>query len=162
MNLGPWEAYVDPPGFTFHVPAIALPAGSTVQVMGDNGAGKTVFLERVPLPRLEEQGRRVFFVAQDLALQAHVLAATLAAQGMPAPRAQGALGAAWAADAGADDVLVLDETDRHLTPEEMQRLLALPVAAAFLVSHQPRPWPRTHCLKVTRRGRDVRIEEVRP
>ncbi|MBC7354769.1 MAG: hypothetical protein JG774_1264 [Desulfomicrobiaceae bacterium] len=162
MNLGPWESHVDPPGFTFHVPSITLPAGSIVQVLGDNGAGKTVFLEHVLLPRLEEQGLQVFFVAQDLALQAHVLAAALAAQGTPAPRARGPLVEAWAGPAGAGDVLVLDETDRHLTPEEMHRLLALPVAAAFLVSHQVRSWPVTHCLSVTRRGRAVTIREVQP
>lgn len=162
MNLGPWEAHVDPPGFTFLLAAVHIPPGSIVQVRGDNGAGKTVFLEQVLLPRLEAQKRRVFCITQDLCLQAHVLAATLAAQKIPVPRRLGDLVAAWCAAARADDIVVLDETDRHLDPEQMARLLARPVGAIFMVSHQERPWTATHCLSVTRRGREVTIQETHP
>lgn len=162
MNLGPWKVHMESLGFIYHVPAIALPQGSSVRMIGDNGVGKTVFLEQVLLPRLQEQGRRVFFLTQDLSLQAHVLAATLAAQGLAAPCHLESLVEAWAAGAGTDDVLILDETDRHLRPEYMERLLARPVSAIFLVSHQMRPWPVTHHLSVIRHGRNVIIQEVRP
>ncbi len=158
MLLGPWEIGVHPPGLTYRIPAISLPYGSRVWLSGDNGAGKTVFLERVLLPRLAAMGRQVFLVAQDLLLQAHVMAAVLASRGQRAPRCLDDLVMAWCAPARPNSILLLDEADRHLSPRTIHQLLELPLAFVVAVSHQGRPCTTTHCFTICRHETLVHLE----
>jgi hypothetical protein len=157
MNLGPWHDTLNDVGLTYVVPALRLPARTLVLLSGNNGVGKTLFLERLLIPHLHHQGLRTFHLAQDLTLQRHALAASLAAQGHAAPSNLDELIRAWCTPTPAD-VLILDEADRHLTAPTLAHLLAQSWHAAFVVSHGNPPFPYTLRLHAARSGNQVCLE----
>lgn len=116
---------------------VRIPLQSCIFLRGENGAGKTTFVEHVLIPLLHP-GRQVVYVAQDVDVQSNTMRATLALLDQDAPATLPELVRAWVAAAPSADALILDEFDKYipegLAPEEVLRF-----SWVFCVSHVPAP-----------------------
>lgn len=83
-------------------------------LQGDNGVGKTSFLEKVLIPALTAEAVPFLYLAQDLSTQMLTLRALMALQGRQAARAND-LGviASWIKGSPAARVFILDEFDKY-------------------------------------------------
>jgi hypothetical protein len=116
-------------------PMPVLPDGSLLWLCGENGAGKTTFLEHLLIPAL--RGRHaVLYLAQDMELQHNTMAATLALLGHPVPSSLPELGLAWVDASPSRDVIILDEFDKYTTAEQMAALELSRFTCVVMVSHQ--------------------------
>jgi hypothetical protein len=117
---------------------LSLPPGSRLRLRGENGAGKTTFLEHVLIPAL--RGRhRVLYLSQDMELQQNTIRATLALMNLPVPDGLPALTAEWIETSGCRDVIILDEFDKYLDEAQLRSLDLPRFSWVIQVSHLERP-----------------------
>lgn len=117
--------------------ALALPPHSCLYLSGDNGAGKSTFLEHVLIPHLRGQ-HRLLYLAQDMELQQNTIRTTLALLGHDIPETLADMAVAWVAASGCREVIILDEFDKYMSTEQ-QKALDLPEFSWVVqVSHLPR------------------------
>lgn len=115
-----------------------LPQGSCLRLSGENGAGKTTFLEHVLIPAL--RGRhRLLYLAQDMELQKNAMRTTLALLGHEVPAGLADMVAAWVETGGCREVIILDEFDKYASPEQMEALNLPGFDWVVQVSHLDRP-----------------------
>jgi ABC-type hemin transport system ATPase subunit len=112
-----------------------LPPGSLLWLCGDNGVGKTTFLEHLLIPALRVS-HALLYLAQDMELQQNAMAATLALLGRHAPSSIPELALAWVDASPSRDVIILDEFDKYLREEQMAALELSRFACAVMVSHR--------------------------
>jgi KaiC/GvpD/RAD55 family RecA-like ATPase len=120
---------------------LRLPAGSRLRLRGENGAGKTTFLEHVLIPALRRR-HRILYLSQDTELQRNTIRATLALMGRTAPRGLADMVAAWIEAADCRDVIILDEFDKYLNDAQVQTLGLHRFSWAVQVSHLERAGER--------------------
>ena len=124
-------------GLCFELPApVHIPAYSCIAVRGENGVGKTMFLEHVLLSQLAAY--QVLYVAQDIDVQVNTMRATLAFLDHQAPSGLTDLVQAWICAASGASVLILDEFDTYM-PQGLPAEILLSFAWVFFVSHQHTP-----------------------
>lgn len=129
-------------GLRFHLDApLALPPRSWLILEGENGAGKTTFLEHVLIPALRAS-HRVLYLAQDMDLERTAMAATLALLGHDVPSALPDLAQAWIETSTCRDTIILDEFDKYLNPEQMAALRLDAFDWVVTVSHLGPPQGR--------------------
>ncbi len=130
-------------GLRFHLTApLALASGSLLVLCGENGAGKSTFLERVLIPSARST-HRILYLAQDMDLQRHTMAATLALLGQEVPVGITSLALAWIQACPSRDTLILDEFEKYLRPEQRETLDRLDFSWVVKVSHLCETRPRT-------------------
>ncbi len=117
--------------------ALRLPAGSRLRLRGENGAGKTTFLEHVLIPTLRHS-HRILYLSQDTDLQRNTIRATLALMGLNVPRSLPDMVAAWIEAADCRDVIILDEFDKYLSDPQVQALALPRFSFVVQVSHLER------------------------
>lgn len=112
---------------------VRIPKHCCIFLRGENGAGKTTFVEHVLIPRLR-LAHQVVYIAQDLDVQSDTMRATLALLDHEAPFALVELVRAWVAASPGEGALILDEFDKYspegLAPEDVLRF-----SWVFCVSH---------------------------
>lgn len=116
-------------------PMPGLPEGSLLWLCGENGAGKTTFLEHLLIPALRSR-HALLYLAQDMELQHNTMTATLALLGQPVPSSIAKLGLAWVDASPSRDILILDEFDRYMDAEQLAALDLSRFACVVMVSHQ--------------------------
>lgn len=115
LELAAAEFTVPHAGLTFVLDDMLLPPSSCLLPRGDNGSGKTTFLEHVLIPRIRRD-HQVLYLAQDLDIQFNTIRATLALLDHPVPDDPIAMATAWVRTGEYHGVLILDEFDKYLTP----------------------------------------------
>ena len=113
---------------------LALPPGCCLHLTGENGAGKTTFLEHVLIPALRK-GHRLLYLAQDMELQRNTMLATLALLGHSAPAGLADLALAWIEASDCREIVILDEFDKHLNSDQLRALNLPRFTWAVVVSH---------------------------
>lgn len=125
-------------GLVYDLPRdLRLPPGSCLLLQGENGAGKSTFLEHVLIPELRK-GHRLAYLAQDMELQRNTVTATLALLGHEVPRSLADMAAAWVDVCGHRDVIILDEFDKYLDDDQLAALGLSRFSWAVMVSHLER------------------------
>lgn len=120
---------------------LRLPRGSWLRLRGENGAGKTTFLEHALIPQL--RGRHcLLYLAQDMDLQQNTMRATLALLGREAPQGLADLASAWIEADDCREVVILDEFDKYLTVPQLDALNLSRFGWVVQVSHLERPGVR--------------------
>lgn len=100
-------------GLRFHLAAsLSLPEGSLLLLCGENGAGKSTFLENVLIPAVRSR-HCILYLAQDMDLQRNTMAATLALMNVTVPCDLQSLALAWIRAGSCKDVIILDEFDKY-------------------------------------------------
>lgn len=117
--------------------ALALPPRSCLYLSGDNGAGKSTFLEHVLIPHLRGQ-HRLLYLAQDMELQQNTMRTTLALLGHDVPETLADMAVAWVAASECREVIILDEFDKYLSAEQLEALDLPDFSWVVQVSHLPR------------------------
>ncbi|KAF5060812.1 hypothetical protein DSECCO2_321800 [anaerobic digester metagenome] len=120
---------------------LRLPRGSWLRLRGENGAGKTTFLEHVLIPNLRDR-HCLLYLAQDMDLQQNTMRATLALMGLEAPQGLADLASAWIEAGGCREVVILDEFDKYLTAPQLDTLGLDRFGWVVQVSHLERPGAR--------------------
>lgn len=120
---------------------LCLPRGSCLFLHGDNGVGKTTFLEEVFIPKIRT-AHTLLYLAQDMELQQNTMRATLGLLGREAPQGLPELAAAWMEAGGCREVVILDEFDKYLTEAQLQALGLCSFSWVVQVSHLERPGAR--------------------
>ncbi|NLS77193.1 MAG: hypothetical protein GXY76_08040 [Chloroflexi bacterium] len=83
-------------------------------ITGNNGLGKTSFLERVVIPALRREAMPYLYLGQDAGLQLYTIRASLAVQGLGLGRLSEAdLLRVWLKQSPEARVLLLDEFDKY-------------------------------------------------
>ena len=118
-----------------------LPRGSHLRLRGENGAGKTTFLEHVLIPQLRGT-HRILYLSQDMELQQNTIRATLAMLGHTVPQSLADMAAAWVEAGGCREVVILDEFDKYLTESQLMALNLSRFGWVVQVSHLERPGAR--------------------
>ena len=122
-------------GLNYELPiTIQLQPSSCVFLKGDNGAGKTTFLEEILLPKIRKSFSLIY-LAQDIELQQNSMLATLALLNHTAPTELPKLITAWVRAADNCEVIVLDEIDKYFGPTLAQEVGLARFHWAFTVSH---------------------------
>ncbi len=84
-------------------------------VTGDNGFGKTTFLEKVVIAALQKEGRPFLYLGQDIRTQLYTLRALLSVRGTAVSGVDDTrLIEMWITQGGPADVFLLDEYDKYL------------------------------------------------
>lgn len=106
-----------------------------ILITGDNGSGKTSFLELVIIPQLTKNNTCFTLYGQDRALQKLVERSLEAIISV-------ALGNRKEKKQAKPEVLLLDEAEKLLSQEELSSLLlAAPYRIVILISHNPEKLP---------------------
>lgn len=122
-------------GLLYSLPRdLRLPPRSCLLLQGENGAGKTTFLEHVLIPELRKR-HRLTYLAQDMDLQRNTITATLALLGHEVPQGLADMASAWVDVCGHRDVVILDEFDKYLSDEQLTALKLSQFDWAVMVSH---------------------------
>ena len=129
-------------GLRFHLDAhLALPPKSWLTLEGENGAGKSTFLEQVLIPGIRAS-HSILYLAQDMELERTTMAATLALLGHDAPTAIPDLAQAWIEASACRDTIILDEFDKYLDPARMAALNLDAFSWVVAISHLNRSQDR--------------------
>jgi len=122
-------------GLNYELPvAIQLPHSSCVFLQGDNGAGKTSFLEEVLVPKIHK-AYDLLYLAQDIEIQQTTMIATLALLNQPVPNFLPDLITAWIKAATRCQVLILDEIDKYFKKDLDQAMTLSRFSLVLTVSH---------------------------
>lgn len=116
---------------------LELPPGSCLYLSGENGAGKSTFLEHVLIPALRKK-HSLLYLAQDMELQQNTIRTTLALLGHEVPADLGDMAASWVRTSGCRDVIVLDEFDKYVRPEQLDAMNLPDFNHVVQVSHLDR------------------------
>lgn len=114
--------------------SLALPRRSCLILTGENGAGKSTFLEHVLIPGIRAT-HSLLYLAQDMDMQQTTMAATLALLGQDVPPAIPDLARAWIEASACRDTIILDEFDKYTSPEQMTALNLGAFSWVVTVSH---------------------------
>ena len=108
-------------------------------LQGQNGIGKTTFLERVLLPALDDAAVSYLYLGQDLRLQLFTLKALMAVKGArQADTDMRTLIKHWIEQSASARVLLMDEFDKYFEDYRfIFRWCTAAVRAFFIVSHRP-------------------------
>ncbi|GAB1410431.1 hypothetical protein MASR1M90_15850 [Desulfovibrionales bacterium] len=117
--------------------SIQISPHTCIFVRGENGVGKTTFLEHVLIPQLRPL-YQIVYVAQDVDVQASTMRATLALLQHQAPDALPDLVQAWICAGSGASVLILDEFDKYM-PHGLPAEVLLDFFCVFCVSHTHTP-----------------------
>ena len=117
--------------------AIALPPRSCLYLNGENGAGKSTFLEHVLIPRLRKH-HGLLYLAQDMELQQNTIRTTLALLGHDVPETLADMAVAWVRTSGCREIIILDEFDKYVSSEQLFALNLTEFSWVVQVSHLPR------------------------
>ena len=101
--------------------ALALPARSCLYLSGENGAGKTSFLEHLLIPQLR-RAHSLHYLAQDMDLEQNTMRTTLALLGHDVPQGLADMAVAWVRSSGCRELIILDEFDKYVNEEQMAAL----------------------------------------
>lgn len=127
-----------PSGLRFHLDTpLALPPKSCLILAGENGVGKSTFLECVLIPAIRAR-HRLLYLAQDMDLERTAMAATLALLGHDAPPSIPELALAWIKAAACHDTIILDEFDKYLAPDHVAAMALGAFSWVITVSHLER------------------------
>ena len=89
-------------------------SGSCFYVRGDNGFGKTSFLEKIIIPALETDNLSYLYIGQDIRTQLYTLRALLSTRGIKVSDSDEVeLIRRWIVDSQSANVLILDEFDKY-------------------------------------------------
>ncbi len=137
---------------------------------GDNGFGKTTFLEKVVIAALQKEGLPFLYLGQDIRTQLYTLRALLSVRGAAVSGVDDTrLIEMWIAQSGPVDVFLLDEYDKYLSDfgTLFQRCNAF-IRTYFIVSHRGpahiRPDPAKYRLKrllFELKGLDGTVKNIR-
>jgi KaiC/GvpD/RAD55 family RecA-like ATPase len=117
--------------------ALALPRHSCLYLSGENGAGKSTFLEHVLIPSLRTK-HSLLYLAQDMDLQQNTIRTTLALLGHDVPESLADMATAWVEASGCREIIILDEFDKYVSNEQLQALNLPGFKWVVQVSHLPR------------------------
>lgn len=117
--------------------SLVLPAGSCLDLSGENGAGKSTFLEHVLIPVLRKK-HCLLYLAQDMELQRNTIRTTLALLGHDVPESLTDMVLAWIRSSGCREVVILDEFDKYVSPEQLKILNLAEFDWVVQVSHLTR------------------------
>ena len=133
------ETYpVDHAGLSFVLEnPLQLPPRSCLYLSGDNGAGKSTFLEHVLIPGLRKK-HSLLYLAQDMELQRNTIRTTLALLGHDVPDSLADMTVAWLRASGCRDIIILDEFDKYVSTEQLEALNLPGFDWVVQVSHLPR------------------------
>lgn len=137
------QTYVAPQtALRFHLrEPLRLPAQGCLFLRGENGVGKSTFLEHVFIPHMRTR-HELLYLAQDMELQQNTMRATLALLGQTAAQELPDLAAAWIAASGCRELIILDEFDKYLSPAHKAALPLSEFTWVVIVSHlQQDTWP---------------------
>ncbi|MGE4441697.1 MAG: hypothetical protein AB7D27_09435 [Desulfomicrobium sp.] len=121
---------------------LRLPPRSCLYLNGDNGAGKSTFLEHVLIPSLRKK-HSLLYLAQDMELQRNTIRTTLALLGHDVPETLADMAVAWVRTSGCREIIILDEFDKYVTSEQLSALNLTEFSWVVQVSHLPRREMRT-------------------
>jgi predicted AAA+ superfamily ATPase len=129
-------------GLRFHLDTpLALPPKSWLILEGENGSGKSTFLEHVLIPGIRAS-HRILYLAQDMDLERTAMAATLALLGHDVPTELPNLTQAWIKASVCRDTIILDEFDKYLNPDQMDALNLDAFSWIIAISHLNQPQNR--------------------
>lgn len=114
--------------------SLRLPRHSCLFLRGDNGVGKTTFLEHVFMAHIRST-HPLLYLGQDMELQENTMRATLALLDIPAPLALPELAVAWILASNCRDTLILDEFDKYLDAELFEKIRLEDFGWVIGVSH---------------------------
>ena len=117
--------------------ALAVPRHSCLYLSGNNGAGKSTFVEHVLIPSLRKK-HSLLYLAQDMDLQQNTIRTTLALLGHDVPETLADMAVAWVRTSGCRELIILDEFDKYVSDEQMQALNLPGFNWVVQVSHLPR------------------------
>ena len=147
MDLSPCPTMFELPAGTYRVShaglnfilqePLGLPPGSCLYLSGENGAGKSTFLEHVLIPALRKK-HCLLYLAQDMDLQQNTIRTTLALLGHDVPDSLADMAVAWVRTSGCRDIIILDEFDKYVNTEQLEALSLPGFDWVVQVSHLPR------------------------
>ena len=128
---------------------------------GENGLGKTSFLEKILIPALDRKGVDFLYIGQDIRNQLYTLRALLAAMGLSVLKAdERELLRVWVRNSPTARVLVLDEFDKYFADVgfifQWTREF---IRSSFVVTHQE-PWMERIDAQATDRVCRVHFEQI--
>ncbi len=106
-------------------------------VTGDNGSGKTSFIELILMPLLKKEGINYAYIGQDLKNQMNTIRSSLAfvCEAVKMKRMENFL-QKWFLEMDCADVLLLDEFDKY--EYNLSQLCDKKFAAYFVITHNGR------------------------
>ena len=110
-------------------------------LVGDNGTGKTSFLEKILIPALDSHRVEFLYIGQDIRYQLYTLRALLATMGLTVIGAdERELLRVWAAHSPTARVLIMDEFDKYYADcEFMFQWTKESIQSTFFVTHRDVP-----------------------
>jgi len=130
-------------------------------LLGENGSGKTSFLEKILLPALDSHDVDYLYIGQDIRNQLYTLRALLATMGLSVIGAgERELLRVWAAHSPTAKVLIMDEFDKYFSDYEfMFEWTKTVIPLSFVVTHHDEPM-RPRYEESTGRVCRVRFEPI--
>ena len=138
---------------------------------GENGVGKTSFLEMILIPALQSQHIDFLYIGQDIRNQLYTLRALLATMGLSVINAdERELLRTWIVNSPAARVLIMDEFDKYFSDYDFifQWTKGF-IQSSFVVSHHEQPLrqidphaaDRIYRVQFERVGQDGTLRQVR-
>ena len=118
-------------------------AGETCRYIltGENGVGKTSFLEMILIPALQRQHVDFLYIGQDIRNQLYTLRALLATMGLSVISAdERELLRTWIVNSPGVSVLIMDEFDKYFSDDDfIFQWTKGVIQSSFVVSHHEQP-----------------------